>query len=173
LSFNETQTVVVPQKTVTAENVCDQYQNTSDVNGNQSSDAFLDLDPDNKWKSSTVSVSAGLGPCEPFGVDNDSDGINNNLKNINNNDDDDNINYDDNDDDDDDDDDGSEPERPYVALTSSSSPPPQPPRCRHPCQQQQPRQPWISSTSSLDRVNRDRSTDSLDRVEFCSTADYR
>lgn len=55
--------------------------------------------------------------------------------------------------------------------------PPDNRRNRNGCQRQQStlRQPWRSSTSSLDKpgMNRDHSSDSLDRVEFCSTTDYR
>ncbi|XP_025409452.1 uncharacterized protein LOC112682900 [Sipha flava] len=155
------------QKTVVPENVCNKCQMTCDINGNQNSDAFLDLDPDNKWKPSTVSVTADLSPCEPFGNSNNNTSYHNNI--VNNNIDDKDS---DDDNDDDDDDEGSEPEQPsYVVL--GSSPPQQ--RHHHPFQQQQIRQLRFSSSSSQDRIgaNHDRSTDSLDRVEFCSTSDYR
>lgn len=166
---------IIAQRTVVPENVCEKCQKTCDVNGNrQQTDAFLDLNPGNKWKPSTVTVSSDLSPCEPFGNNN-----NNEKNSANNNNDNTKNNYNDNtnnnnnfdDDDDDDDEDGLEPERPYLTLISS------PLKQRHPLHQyqQQQRQPRFSSTSSLDRIgaNRERSTDSLDRVEFCSTTDYR
>lgn len=58
------------------------------------------------------------------------------------------------------------------------SPPPPHRRSRfgrnpHQQQQQARLQLWRSSTSSLDKTDRDHSSDSLDKVEFCSTADYR
>lgn len=172
------------QRTVVPENVCEKCQKTCDVNGNQQQiDAFLDMDPSNKWKPSTVTVSADLSPCEPFGNNNNNNSTNNNNNNTKNNyNDNTNNNYigddDDDDDEDDDDEDGLEPERPYLTLTSS---PLKQRRHLHQYQQQeqqqqqQHRQPRFSSTSSLDRIgaNRERSTDSLDRVEFCSTTDYR
>lgn len=152
------------------ENVCNNCQKTCDINGNQHSDAFLDLDPNNKWKPSTVSVTADLSPYEPFGNNTNNNNNNSNNSNRFNN----NIinNYIDDEDygDDDDDDEGPEPEQPYTVLGSS----PTKQRHRHPYQQQI-RQPRFSSTSNLDRTgaNHGRSTDSLDRVEFCSTSDYR
>jgi len=159
------------QRTVVPENVCDKCQRTCDINGNQQPDAFLDMDPENKWKPSTVSMSTDLSPCEPFGhINNNSNYVNNNTGNDINN------VYDD-DDDEDDDDDGLEPDRPYALL--ASSPPLQRSSHQH-YQQQQPQQqirlqPRFSSTCSLDRTgtNRDHSTDSLDRVEYCSITDYR
>ncbi|VVC32176.1 PDZ domain,C2 domain,Dbl homology (DH) domain,PH domain-like [Cinara cedri] len=149
------------QRTMVPENVCEKCQKTCDINGNQQSDAFLDMDPDNKWKPSTITVStADLSPCESFG---DKCSNHNSYNNNNNND----------NDEDDDDDDDEELERPYAIL--ASSPPQQRYHHHYQQQQQQTRQRRISSTSSLDRtgINRDHSTDSLDRVEFCSTTDYR
>lgn len=162
---------VCAQRTVIPENVCDKCQKKCDINGNQQTDAFLDMDPDNKWKPSTVSMSTDLSPCEPFGHINNpnNNNVNNNIGNDN-----DNV-YNNEDDDDDDDDDGHEPDRPYALL--ASSPPLQ--RSTHQQYQQQQQQirqqPRFLSTCSLDRTgtNRDHSTDSLDRVEYCSTTDYR
>lgn len=144
--------------------MCNKCQKTCDVNGNQHSDAFLDMDPGNKWQPSTVSMSGGLSPCEPFGGTNNDNNNNNNIDEFEDED----IDYDY------DDDDGPELERPYISLTSS---PPQ--QCHHhqyqQQKQQQAHQPRFPSTSSLDRtgMNHDHSNDSLDRVEFCSTTDYR
>ncbi|XP_026815102.1 uncharacterized protein LOC113555024 isoform X1 [Rhopalosiphum maidis] len=156
------------QRTVVPENMCEKCQKKCDINGNQHTDAFLDMDPDNKWKPSTVSVSTDLSPCEPFGhiINHSNNYVNNNIENDSGN------MYNNEDDDDDEDDDGLEPDQPYALL--SSSPPLQ--RSAHQHHQQQIRvQPRFSSTCSLDRTgtNRDHSTDSLDRVEYCSTTDYR
>lgn len=140
---------VCAQKTVIPENMCDKCQNTCDINGNQQQDAFLDMDPNNKWKPSTVSMSADLSPSEPFGNNNNNDDDFNNYNN--------------------DDDDDFEPERPYTILKSVL------PKLCHQHNQQQHCQPEFPSTSSLEKtgLNLDHSSDSLDKVEFCSTTDYR